>query len=111
MAKLKGQSWWVPLSGDGPNIEDTAPHRGEWVEELRPFTPGELSELRREYAQNGMKDATWIVKLWEKGADTVMLTEHEMRKIRNIVENPSIAEAIEHCLNISQDDTHQPLLD
>lgn len=57
-----------------------------------------------------MKDATWIVKLWEKGADTVMLTEHEMRKIRNIVENPSIAEALEHCLNVSQDDT-QPLLD
>ena len=57
-----------------------------------------------------MKDATWIMKLWGKGADTVMLTEHEMRKIRNIVENPSIAEALEHCLNVSQDDT-QPLLD
>lgn len=49
------------------------------IRESRPFTPQELSDLRREYAQNGMKDATYMVRLWKKGADTVILHEMEMR--------------------------------
>lgn len=94
--------------GEGQNSLRYTP--GTELTESRPYNPQELSELRREYAQNGMKDATFIVRLWEKGADTVMLHEQEMRKIRNIIENPSIFEALEHCLDTSRGDTH-PLLD
>ncbi|XP_059101848.1 uncharacterized protein LOC131895456 [Peromyscus eremicus] len=83
---------------------------GTKFEEIRPYTPQEISELRKDYAQNGQKDAEYMCRLWEKGADTVMLTDLEMRKIRNIVENPSVSEALEHVIETSKGDTH-PLLD
>ena len=35
--------------------------------EIRANTPQEISQLRQEYAQNGMKDASYMIKLWEKG--------------------------------------------
>ena len=64
--------------------------------ETRAYTPQELNELRKGYAHS-MKDASYIVKLWEKGADTIMLSDQEMCKIRNMVENPTVFEALEHC--------------
>lgn len=60
--------------------------------EMRPCTPQELSQLRQERARNGMKAASHMIKLWGKGADSVMLSELEMRKIEDTVENPAVRE-------------------
>lgn len=83
---------------------------GVEISESRPFNPQELSDIRRDYAQNGQKDAQFMVRLWEKGADTIMLHEQEMRRVKGIIENPSIYEALEHCLDTSKGDTY-PLMD
>lgn len=78
--------------------------------EQRAFNQTELSDLRRDFAQNGAKDAEYMCRLWEKGADTIMLSDQEMKRIRNIVENPAVAEALEHVIETARGDTH-PLLD
>ena len=66
---------------------------------MRPYAPQETDQLRCKYAQNGMEDASCRVKLWEKGADTVLLSELEMRKIKNIVEDLAVYEALEQILD------------
>jgi hypothetical protein len=66
------------------------------IMETRTYTPKEFNTLRKDYAQNGMKDASYIVKLWEKGADTILLSDQEIHKIRNMVENPTVFNALEH---------------
>lgn len=43
-----------------------------------------ISQSRQECAQNGMKDTSYMIKLWGKGAVTVMLSELEIRKNENI---------------------------
>lgn len=85
-------------------------YEGMEKEESRPFTQTELSDLSKQFAQNGTKDASYMVKLWEQGADTVMLHEKEMRRIKNIIENPTIYEALEQVLEASRGET-KPLLD
>ena len=42
----------------------------EVIMETRAYTPQESKELRKDYSQNDMKNASYIVKLWEKGTDT-----------------------------------------
>ena len=48
-----------------------------------------------------MKDASYIVKLWEKGADTIILSDQEKHKIRKVVENANMFNVLEHDLNRS----------
>lgn len=78
--------------------------------EMRPYAPQETDQLRCKYAQNGMEDASCRVKLWEKGADTVLLSELEMRKSKNGIDNPAVCEAFEQVLHTAQGDA-PPLLD
>lgn len=80
------------------------------IEESRPFTQAELNDLRKEYAQNGSTDAEYMLRLWEKGADTVMLTSNEMSRLKGCIENPGVFDALEHVLHVGRNDTH-PLLD
>lgn len=40
---------------------------------IRAYNSQELNELRKYYAQNVRKDVSYIAKLWEKGADTILL--------------------------------------
>ena len=46
-----------------------------------------------------MEDASLMIKLWGKGADTVILSELEMRKIKSIVENPEVYDALEQVID------------
>lgn len=48
-----------------------------------------------------MKDATYIVMLWEEATDAILLSDKEMCKIRNMVENPTMFETLEHLLESS----------
>lgn len=57
-----------------------------------------------------MRDAEYVYALWEKRADTVMLTDRETGKIRNVVENSSRADASDTVLEISGGET-RPLFD
>lgn len=49
-----------------------------------------------------------MIKLWELGADTVILDDLEMKRVRNIVENPTIADALEQVIDLSRGDLHPP---
>lgn len=80
------------------------------VDESRPYNQTEISDIRNQYAQRGSKDAEYLCRLWEKGADTIMLTEGEMRTLKNVIENPSVLEALEILLEKSKGIT-RPLLD
>lgn len=99
-----------PFRSGGPSSSSATPQTpGTEIVEYRLYTPQELADLRRDYAQNGEKDAQYIARLWEKGADTVTLLEREMRKIKGIIENPSIYDALEHVLDAARGDTHSLL--
>ena len=69
-----------------------------------------MSDLRKDFAQNGATDAQYMVRLWEKGADTILLHSTEMNRIKGIIENPSVFEALQQTLETAAGDTH-PLLD
>jgi hypothetical protein len=62
----------------------------EVIMETIAYTPQELNKHRRDYAQNVMKDASYTVKLWGKGANTTTLSDQEIRNISNVVENPDL---------------------
>ena len=62
----------------------------EVIMKARAYAPQELNELRNNYSQNGKKEASYILKLLENGTDTIMLSDQDMCKIRNMVENPSV---------------------
>ena len=66
--------------------------------------------MRKDFAQNGATDAQYMVRLWEKGADTILLHSTEMNRIKGIIENPSVFEALQQTLETAAGDTH-PLLD
>lgn len=53
-----------------------------------------------------MKDSAYMIKLWAKGADTVMLSELEMRKIKNIIENPEVFSTLEQVVDTIQGDVY-----
>lgn len=88
--------------------------RVPWVtEKIRPYITQGISQLRREDTQKGTKAASYMIKLWEKGADTVTLSELDNdEKIKNIVENPAVYEALDtaqgdvHCCNICPVQSH-----
>lgn len=90
------------------NAPRTVP--GIEMEESRPFTQSELNDLRKEHAQNGATDAEYMLRLWEKGADTIMLTDAEMSRLKGCIENPGVYDALDHVLQVGRGDTH-PLLD
>jgi hypothetical protein len=57
-----------------------------------------------------MKDISNTLKLWEKGADTIMLSDQDMCKIRNMKANPTMFYALEQMLDSTWGVAH-PLLD
>jgi hypothetical protein len=56
---------------------------------IRPYTLQEISQFSQIYAQNGIKNASYMIKLWEKEADTIMLSQLEMRKNQEYFRKPS----------------------
>ena len=98
-------SSWIqrPVRGSG--------HAGprEVIMETRAYTPQKLNETRKDCAQNSMKNASYTVKLWKNGTNTIMLSEQEMCKIKNVGENPTVSNALEQVLDNFQGDTY-PLL-
>lgn len=58
----------------------------------------ELQLVRQDFAERRDKNASYpsVACLWEKGADTLMLTSEEMRGIEGIFfKNPHVFESLE----------------
>lgn len=100
----------TPIRKNNPFASKDGAHPGVEINEIRPYSPQEISDMRKNFAQNGIRDAEYMCKLWENGADTIMLSSSEMAKLRNIVENPAVTEALEHVIEMSKEDNH-PLMD
>lgn len=103
-----GEELVIGAAVPGITSQFLSTNKGSWqtdptdtVLEVRAYNPQEINELRKNYAQSGMKEAAYIVKLWEKGADTLLLSDKEMCKIRNMVENPTVFETLEYILESS----------
>lgn len=61
------------------------------------------------FCTRGDKGASYVALLWEKGADTVMLTSEEMKGIKGTWGNPHIREGLEQILEIGRGETHSSL--
>lgn len=100
----------TPFSRSATGFFSPSANQREIIREEHAYNQSELSELRKDFPQNNLKDAEWINLICERGGDTVVLSEAKMRKLKNIVENPSLFEALEHVLNTCKIEKH-PLVD
>lgn len=107
MTQTPARIRWSPGNPVTPN-RNLPPIAGIVKEEIRGYSAGEISELREDYARNGTRDAEYVYAPWEEGADAVILTDREMRRIRNVVEDSSPADALRRVLEISEGETHPP---
>ncbi|CAJ0957394.1 unnamed protein product [Ranitomeya imitator] len=61
------------------------------TEETRNYTAGELTELATRYRQQaGEHLLTWILRLWDFGADTIILNRHDGIGIASICIDPMV---------------------
>lgn len=75
--------------GEGVQIRDI---------ETREYSRQELTSLRNDCAQNGLNDAKWLLKLWNKGMYGIRLSNQEMKNLNLSIDQPNVAEALQFYL-------------
>ncbi|CAJ0952441.1 unnamed protein product [Ranitomeya imitator] len=77
--------------GDRMDAEDAAVGaESAIIEETRNYTAGELSKLAIRYRQAGENLVTWILRLWDFGADRIILNRLEGIGIGSICIDPMV---------------------
>lgn len=60
------------------------------LEEGREFTRTELQTTITDFTQKDLEDKGWLPHIWDKGANTIMLTGTEMMQISAVTEQPQL---------------------
>ncbi|XP_018411789.1 PREDICTED: Friend virus susceptibility protein 1-like [Nanorana parkeri] len=65
------------------------------IEELREFTQTELQELAKQYKQrSGEPLLSWLLRLWDDGADSVLLSGKEAVAMGVLTHDPQLCQAM-----------------
>jgi hypothetical protein len=94
---------YTPSKGVYRDEQESIDHDGEGLEghkleniiiEHRAFTRPEIHQYRQEFSQKGEKDVTYLEQVWSSGADSLELSDNEMKQLSGINENACIFEGL-----------------
>jgi hypothetical protein len=81
--------WQIQSTSQKVTIDYHYGNRPAETIESKDYTRTALQNLRIQLTQRE-DDEEWIFKLWENGANTVMISGKELYQITSLVENPTL---------------------